>query len=438
MTSKLGEGTYGVVCASQRDGLEYAVKIQKDIINTYQELSFLTTLQHPGIIRVKEVLSTSPPQRKFYIYQPRGDIDPPTGFDPFAATVQVLNALAYLQEYGVIHCDLKPNNIVWIQGKPVLIDFGLAELYPGQNRLSQYLWSNKTQRFKTQTPTYRAPEIWWDQPYDSRIDVYSLGCCLYYWLTRSHLYNTGTSLMTLNQFTTQLAEVPTKLRRLRGRYPDRTLELLIALLRPQRLFASELLAQYSPSVVGTAPPQWVYPYPLKHKVPQELREPIPHQVQRVMTELGVWDPANTVNDQSWVVLVTEITDALVNMVLQRATLNSQSYIPGGAGQMNLDTVPNAVMIAVYLLYGFDRMFSSQDMSRVLDVVYEYYTVTRGALWPKTLITKTRQHRAWPDTAAFLASGVARVLPEYAARIQTTEWTELSESAAAAALMATVT
>ncbi|KAL5179793.1 Serine/threonine-protein kinase PRP4 [Glycine soja] len=74
---------------------------------------------------------------------------------------QLFIALKHLRNCGVLHCDIKPDNMLFC-------DFGNA-MFAGKNEVTPYLVS----RF------YRAPEIILGLPYDHPLDMWSVGCCLY-------------------------------------------------------------------------------------------------------------------------------------------------------------------------------------------------------------------------------------------------------------------
>ena len=71
---------------------------------------------------------------------------------------------------NIIHCDLKPENIMLKQSGKTgikIIDFGNA------------CFSNKKMFKYVQSRFYRAPEIIMELPYSTQIDMWSLGCILY-------------------------------------------------------------------------------------------------------------------------------------------------------------------------------------------------------------------------------------------------------------------
>jgi len=89
----------------------------------------------------------------------------------------ILDALAYMAAKGVMHRDLKPDNIlVDKSGKIKIVDFGLATYI----NVPEYIFK------KCGTPGYIAPEVFkYDAKnpntfYDDRCDVFSAGCILFH------------------------------------------------------------------------------------------------------------------------------------------------------------------------------------------------------------------------------------------------------------------
>jgi tetratricopeptide (TPR) repeat protein len=88
--------------------------------------------------------------------------------------------LAYVHGEGIVHGDLKPENVFLRPGgQPVLVDFGLASQQ--RNAGSRAALSDASAL--AGTPAYMAPEQIAGEPVDARADLYALGCMLYELLT---------------------------------------------------------------------------------------------------------------------------------------------------------------------------------------------------------------------------------------------------------------
>jgi hypothetical protein len=96
--------------------------------------------------------------------------------------IQVCAALEEAHDAGIIHCDLKPDNIVCVRHRQGLhakvLDFGLAKLRAGAP-----VEASQTAAFVAGTPEYMAPEQVRSERVDPRTDLYSLGATLYGLLT---------------------------------------------------------------------------------------------------------------------------------------------------------------------------------------------------------------------------------------------------------------
>jgi serine/threonine-protein kinase len=110
-------------------------------------------------------------------------------------TTSVAQALDFAHEQGVVHRDIKPGNILFQGGQPVVGDFGIALAVGagGGARLTETGLS-------VGTPYYMSPEqATGDQRVGPRSDIYSLGCMLYEMLVGDPPYMGSTAQAVLGQ-----------------------------------------------------------------------------------------------------------------------------------------------------------------------------------------------------------------------------------------------
>ena len=79
--------------------------------------------------------------------------------------------MSYLnEECNILHRDLKSGNVfLCLNGQYKLGDMNVAKMAE----------KNGLIHTQTGTPYYASPEVWKDQPYDCKSDIWSLGCVLY-------------------------------------------------------------------------------------------------------------------------------------------------------------------------------------------------------------------------------------------------------------------
>jgi serine/threonine protein kinase len=98
--------------------------------------------------------------------------------------------LEYLHMNGVARVDIKPSNIVVQEdGRPVLVDLGIARAVDSGSRLTMT-------GVVIGTPRYAAPEQLFGAPIDIRADLYSLGLILYE-IISGRPVRTGTDVATM-------------------------------------------------------------------------------------------------------------------------------------------------------------------------------------------------------------------------------------------------
>jgi serine/threonine protein kinase len=152
-----------------------------------REARILAALEHPGIVPVHDV-GTLPDGRLFYVMKRvRGE-----RFDEFVrgkrtraellrAFLQVCDAVAFAHASGVIHRDLKPQNVMLgAFGEVLVLDWGVAKIrQSGSSAVTGDLAT------AAGTPGYMAPEQALGTV-DERVDVYGLGGILFFLLTQRH------------------------------------------------------------------------------------------------------------------------------------------------------------------------------------------------------------------------------------------------------------
>lgn len=194
---KLGEGTFGKVSALKSKSSTFAIKIDKNINGTnspstafYTEASILMRIKHPSIIKIIDII---PPQSdmgwSLVMERKRGDIiDYFDGkftinspFVPERVSYQLLSALAYINDRGIIHRDIRPENILLDnEGNATLCDFGWAVEMIGQQLFDP----------GAQTLDYRAPELLMLMgSYDTAVDIWSAGCTIWELFNRKLLFS---------------------------------------------------------------------------------------------------------------------------------------------------------------------------------------------------------------------------------------------------------
>jgi len=131
--------------------------------------------------------------------------------------VECTEWLAAAHKGGVLHHDIKPENIMLTSAEQVkMLDFGVARRLPSANVLSTQI-DNRSDRGKVSgTLAYMAPEVLEESESDERSDIFSLGVIFYEALAGRHPFLTKGFLATCNRI---LKENPVPLRTRNPRVP---------------------------------------------------------------------------------------------------------------------------------------------------------------------------------------------------------------------------
>ncbi|MCB9471284.1 MAG: SEL1-like repeat protein [Candidatus Obscuribacterales bacterium] len=152
------------------------------------EARAVSSLAHPGVVKVKEYSITSDGMPYIVMdFLPGKTLDKllaEGAFDIEAMldlVIQICDAIGHAHRRNVIHRDMKPGNIIVVEEedgtiRPVLVDFGLAKIFSQTGSLSMHL-TQTGQIFGS--PPYMSPEQCQGLKITPATDIYSLGCILY-------------------------------------------------------------------------------------------------------------------------------------------------------------------------------------------------------------------------------------------------------------------
>ena len=213
----LGAGGMGAVYAAENTALRapVAIKVLHAAVSAQPEFRDRFALEaqaaaqvrHPNVVSVLD-FGYDEAAGLFYIVQEflagadlkrhvreRG---PLAARDAITLLLPIMRALAHAHAKGVVHRDLKPDNIFLCETPdgivPKLIDFGIAKVTDERGQSAQHTSTNMA----IGTPHYMSPEqARGDRTLDPRTDVWSLGVVLYYALTQRLPYEAPTLNLVL-------------------------------------------------------------------------------------------------------------------------------------------------------------------------------------------------------------------------------------------------
>ena len=191
LISKLGEGSYSTVYKVRRkaDLKMYALKkvklknlSEKEKQNALNEIRILASIKSEHIITYKEAFIEEKEKILCLVteFANKGDLFQKITYfkqmqksfeekDIWNIFIQILQGLKCLHDHNILHRDLKSANIF-------LFNNNLAKI--GDLNVSK-VTKNGIGHTQTGTPYYASPEVWNDESYTNKSDIWSLGCVLY-------------------------------------------------------------------------------------------------------------------------------------------------------------------------------------------------------------------------------------------------------------------
>ena len=193
--NKIGEGAYSTVYKVKRlvDGNVYALKkvkllnlSEKEKLNALNEVRILASVKSNFVISYKEAFFDDKDSTLGIVmeYADSGDLYQKIVEHKKAAMffeesdiwrifIQLVKGLKALHDLKILHRDLKSANVfLESDGSAKLGDLNVSKVARRGLGYTQ-----------TGTPYYASPEVWKDQPYDNKSDIWSLGCVLYEMIT---------------------------------------------------------------------------------------------------------------------------------------------------------------------------------------------------------------------------------------------------------------
>lgn len=174
------------------------------------EAALAGKLVHPHIVGIYDAVTD--PEQSYIVmeYVSGGTLEQYCNFDQLLPVESVVTlvfkaslALYYAQQQGVIHCDIKPGNLLLTgDGELKISDFGAAH----------YLAAEHTYLSGVGSPTYMSPEQVEDKRLNHQTDIYSLGVVLYHLLTGKRPFQGSTRESLLYQIV-HLEPLPPSLHR---------------------------------------------------------------------------------------------------------------------------------------------------------------------------------------------------------------------------------
>jgi len=238
---KLGEGTFSKVYTGYRQELVAVKKIllekmEKHRSNLDDEIRIMRRLKHENIVNLLDVIHHN--EQIYLILEHCKDGDfkrflrkrPMREKHAQMYLKQLMEGLRYLKSQGVMHRDLKPQNLLLTNDFKTLkiADFGFAKTVSSEASLAETMCG---------TPFYMSPEIMHGKKYDSQADLWSVGIIMYELFYGTHPYGDAVGHYELrDRIDTKSIVYPKFPTETKNEISDEGLSLLKALLQKDPIF----------------------------------------------------------------------------------------------------------------------------------------------------------------------------------------------------------
>jgi len=188
----LGKGSFGSVYLVRRrqDNKIYALKTvileklnKKEQENSVNEVRILASVNHPNVIGYKEAFWDDEKSSLNIVMEYADDGDLHSKIEKmkkeggcfkepiiWSYAIQMIEGLKALHDMKIMHRDLKSANIFLVKDK--------HQCKLGDMNVSKVI-KEKFLSTQTGTPYYASPEVWNDNPYSYKSDLWSIGCVIY-------------------------------------------------------------------------------------------------------------------------------------------------------------------------------------------------------------------------------------------------------------------
>jgi len=266
LESELGHGGMGVVYRARDLSLKRAVAVKilppefsldEQFLRRFKnEVLNVARLDHPNIVQIFDVGQEG--NTHYYVMQlvegrdlhsevirrGRFSLEEVTGI-----INRVASALDYAHEQGIVHRDIKPDNILLDRnGSPRVVDFGIAKTVEGTRMTGGMIG----------TPEYMSPEQARGEALDGRADQYALAIVVYEMLTGTTPFRSDTA-QAWSLLNAHITVQPPDPRQWRGDIPEHTVGSLMQALAKLPGYRFATCSRFAEALAGHIQPSTLPP-----------------------------------------------------------------------------------------------------------------------------------------------------------------------------------